>query len=142
MQSAPCYEGLRRQTQHHFGKFLIMKWLDAPGQLEMQIMFVWFTDIGDSFLPAQDRSSHLLNWVSCEDTQSELQSPENFRDKWRLSRYTMHKRKRKYILEEELGSTRDLHLYLTLPSLQNPPLIHLFSFICLVYIDAEASKVV
>lgn len=112
-----------------------MKQLDAPGQLEMQIMFVWFTGIGDSFLPGQTRSSHLLNWVSCKDTQSELQSPENFRGKWRVSRHMMHKRKRKYILEE-LGSTKDLHLYLILPSLQNPPLIHLFSFICLLELKA------
>lgn len=71
MQSAPCYGGLRGQTQHHFSKFLIKKQLDAPGQLEMQIMFVWFTDIGDSFLPAQARSAHLLNWDEfTADTQS------------------------------------------------------------------------
>lgn len=62
MPSAPCNGGLRGQTQHHFGKFLIKKQLDPPGQLEMQIMFGWFTDIGDNFLPAQARSSHLLNW--------------------------------------------------------------------------------
>lgn len=48
----------------------------------MQIMFVWFTDTGDSFLSAQVRSSHLLN--SSEFTAKtlkvkELQSAENVR---------------------------------------------------------------
>lgn len=62
MQSVSCYGGLCRQTQHHFSKFLIKKQLNAPGQLEMQIKIVWFTDIGDSFLPAWARSSHLLRW--------------------------------------------------------------------------------
>lgn len=61
MQSAPYHGGLGRQTQHRSSEFLIKKQLNAPGQLEMQIMSVWFTDSGDSFLSAQVKSSHLLN---------------------------------------------------------------------------------
>lgn len=52
----------------------------------------------------------------------------------------MHERKRKGILVGEVGPTGNFDLYLIQPSLQSPPLIHFFSSICLVYVDAKNSK--
>lgn len=106
---SPLPWGLGRQTQHHYSKFLIKKQLNAPGQLEMQIMSVWFTGTGDSFVSAQVRSPHLFNSY-CKDKVSYSQLKTSELNKV----FQDEKNKIKWILEEEVGSEA-LNSHMILP---------------------------
>lgn len=135
--------GLCGHTQYNFSIFLIKKQLDAWGWLEMQIKFVWFTDISDSFLSAGPKSFHLLNWADfttktlevsyCHLKISELNNASP--DSW----FMKGKKREREILEEDTGSNSDLDLYPNLVSLQSPLFLHFFSF-CLAHVDAKNPK--